>query len=117
VTISLSVRSTGAAGALAFGAFLVLFFFWSSLPGALAYLANGFATPETLPGWAPYVRSLNPVASMQLLVDQYVAGPETSVGGFVGGGVDSVPLAVAVLVAWSTVLPWAAYRRFRECDL
>jgi len=117
VTISLSVRSTGAAGGLAFAAFLVFFFFWSSLPGALAYFANGFSTPETLPGWAPYVRSLNPVSSFQLLVDRFVAGPNTSVGGFVGKGVDSPTLAVAILVGWVTVVPYAAYRRFCDGDL
>ena len=116
LSISLSARSTGAAGALAFGAFLVLFFFWSSLPGAIAYLANGFSAPETLPGWAPYVRSLNPVASVQLLLD-YVAGPATSAGGFVGVGVDSPTLAVAVVLGWMTVVPAVAFRRFRDDDL
>jgi ABC-2 type transport system permease protein len=117
VTISLSVRSTSSAGALAFGAFLVLFFFWSSLPGGLAYVLNGFSPPESLPGWAPYVRSLNPVAAFQVLVDQYLAGPNISVGGFGGGGVDSPALAVGVLLAWMTLIPYAAYRRFSDCDL
>jgi ABC-2 type transport system permease protein len=117
VTISLSVRSTSTAGALAFAAFLVLFFFWSSLPGALAFVLNGFSTPATLPEWAPYVRSLNPVAAFQVLVDQYLTGPNTSVGGFGGGGVDSPALAIGVLLTWIAVVPAAAYRRFSDCDL
>lgn len=117
ISISASVRSTSGAGALAFGAFVLLFFFWSSLPGALAYIANGFSAPETLPGWAPYVRSLNPVSSFQVLVDALVAGSDTSTGGLLGESVDSVWLSLAVLVGWVTLVPLAAFRRFGNGDL
>ena len=117
ISISAAVRSTGAAGGLAFGVFLVFFFFWSSLPGLLAYVANGFATPETLPGWAPYVRALNPVSAFQVLVDVLVAGSAGGIGSLAGDGVDSAALAAAVLLGWLTLVPLAAYRRFGDCDL
>lgn len=117
VSISASVRSTAAAGALAFGAFLLLFFFWSSLPGLLAYVANGFTRPETLPGWAPYVQSLSPVSAFQVLVDAFVAGQDFRGGGFIATGSESVGLSIAVLFGWLTLVPLAAYRRFSNGDL
>lgn len=115
--VSATARSTSSAGALAFGAFVLLFFFWSSVPGTLAYVLNGFARPETLPGWAPYVRSLSPVTAFQQLVDALVAGPNVEIGGIGGEGVDSVGLSIAVLVGWMTLVPLAAYARFRDGDL
>jgi ABC-2 type transport system permease protein len=116
MSISAVVRSTSTAGALAFGAFVVLFFFWSSIPGALAFIANGFSAPETMPGWVPYVRSLSPVAAFQGVLD-LIAGPNVSLGSLVGRGVDSPAFSVAVLVGWLTLVPFAAYRRFRDADL
>jgi ABC-2 type transport system permease protein len=115
VGLSAAVRSTQAAAILAFGLFLLFFFFWWQVPGLVAYVFNGFAAPPEPPAWAPVFRSLNPVAAYGVLGNSLAAD---SVGaGLIGGAVDSPSLAAAVLAGWATFPPLAGYLRFRDDDL
>jgi ABC-2 type transport system permease protein len=115
IGLSAAVRSTQAAAILAFGLFLLLFFFWWQVPGLVAYVSNGFAAPPEPPAWAPAFRSLNPVAAYGVLGGALTGG---GIGtGIVGGAVDSPPLAVAVLAGWTALPPLAGYLRFRDDDL
>lgn len=117
VGISTAVRSTTAAGALAFVAFFLVFFLWQSLPGLLAYLLNGFSQPPAPPSWAPVVLSLNPLVAFQVLVSSVAGSAESASIGFGAGAVRSLPFALAVLAGWATLPPLAGYLRFRNDDL
>jgi hypothetical protein len=105
------VRSTTAAGGLGFAAFILAFGVWGSLPGLIATALNGF-TPTAPPDWAPLFRTLNPVSSFRVLLT--TVADLSSPG---SGVVDSLPLAMAVLVAWATLAPLAGYLRLRSEDL
>ncbi|MEF8782543.1 MAG: ABC transporter permease subunit [Haloarculaceae archaeon] len=113
VGISTGVRSTMAAGALAFGSFILAFIIWGSLPGLIVYTINGFSPPASPPDWAPLFRTLNPLTAFRVVASESIEGA----GGVGSGVVQSLPLAVAVLAGWTTLAPLAGYLRFRSDDL
>jgi ABC-type transport system involved in multi-copper enzyme maturation permease subunit len=68
--ISAGVRSTTAASAGAFGAFLLFVFqVWSLIPDAVLYIINGFDYPDANPVWEQAFNQLSPFASVRNLAD------------------------------------------------
>ena len=117
VGISAGVRDPSWAAIAAFGAFLLFVLAWRFVPGGLAYLLNGFSTPETSPWWDPYVTTLSPsIAYEELLAatfDRFGLDGDSMPGGSgVGGAV-----AAVVLVGWAVVAPLVGYLRFDRTDL
>jgi ABC-2 type transport system permease protein len=117
IGISTAVGSPRTAGAAAFVAFALFFFFWSSVPGLLAYVLNGFSVPAEPPAWGPAVRTLNPVAAFGIVADALVPGGEFGAGALTGETLRSVPLAAGVMLGWAVLAPLAGYLRFRNADL
>jgi ABC-2 type transport system permease protein len=115
VGVSAAVRSTQAAATLAFGLFLLVFFLWWQVPGVVAYVLNGLATPPEPPAWAPVFRSLNPVAAYAVLGNTLLPGSIST--GVIGGAVGSPALAIGVLAGWASLPPVVGYLRFRGDDL
>lgn len=111
--ISASVSTVGRAGVLAVGAFFLLFLFWSSIPTAIRYLANGLAVPPGRPPeWVSVFAETSPFAAYQNLTAATL--PNATPADVVTG----TPLAAAgLLLAW-TVLPLlVGYLRLQRTDL
>lgn len=119
VGISTAVRSTTIAGLLAFVMFVLVFGLWQTIPGWVATALNGFSPPPSPPEWAPLFRSLNPLTAFQLVFEALVEAVLAVDTGFgIGGdGIQSVPLAVAVLAGWAGLPPLAGFLRFRNDDI
>lgn len=115
VGISAASGSTRSAGTLGFLVSLVLLFFWQALPGALAYVANGFSRPDTLPEWTAVVGTLNPVTALGILARPVV--DPTSSTGIAARRVDSPTLAAVVVLVWLVGPALLGYLRFRDVAL
>ena len=125
VAISASVdSSTGAVGG-AFGAYVVLFFFWERIPQAVYWLVNGsFPSGDTRPGWFAFLTRLNPgtaigdltVARFEWMRNaEYVSVRQTS--DLIEGDVPfylSEPAGVVVVLIWIVAPIIVGYWSFRN---
>ncbi|TKX66580.1 MULTISPECIES: ABC transporter permease [Halorubrum] len=125
VAISASVdSSTGAVGG-AFGAYVVLFFFWERIPQAVYWLVNrSFPGGDTRPSWFAFLTRLNPgtaigditVARFEWMRNaEYVSVRRTS--DLIEGDTPfylSEPAGVVVVLTWVVASILIGYWSFRE---
>lgn len=122
VGFSAGSASSTRASAASFGAvFVFVFRAWSVVPIAVAYVGNGFQTPETAPAWALAWTNLNPAMAYQNAA--VVVAPDLAALPVVSPIEPSDPIslqpefAVGVFVGWILLALGIGYGRLRRTDL
>lgn len=118
LTVSCVTTTTSRAAMLTFLATVVMLFLWGPLVTGLVWLVNGFQFAAGEPAWATFLQTLNPVNAFKTLASMVVPTFEGVSRLVDGQTVYRTPgFAMAVLAAWSLLVPLLGYLRFRDADL
>lgn len=113
VAMSASLSSSRWATFAAFGAFIVLVVAWRFVPTGVLFVMEGFALPETEPGWVGLVATLSPSVAFERIADAALAWDL----GFIVQDPPGLTYAAGVLVAWIALIPLVGAWRLRRADL